>query len=116
VAVCWIGGLAIKGILNLAIQRISKILKYGTILSALFSLSVVAVSQGIWFIPKLSGVKYTEDINWSTLYLIATGIDFAILQQINGFIQYMATLRYLSAPKNLAFIYRYFKRDYFLNK
>lgn len=114
--ICWIGGLACKGVLNSLIQRISKITKYGIILSFLFSGLGVVGSLGLWFVPKLSGVKYTEDINWSTLYLITTVLDFAILQQIIGFIRYMATFSYLSGSKSVSFISRFLKSDYFLSK
>lgn len=102
--VCWIVGMACKGVLNVLIQRILKIIRYGFILSLLFSGIGVVLLLGLWFIPKLSGIQYTEDKNWSTLYLITTGLDFAILQQINGFIQFMITFNYLSVPKSLSFI------------
>ena len=75
---CWTIGLAFKGALGFLLQLVTKTVRFGNVATLIFSVACISVSMGTWFIPKLSGIKYTEDLNWSTLYLLSTGLDFLV--------------------------------------
>ena len=66
-----------KGLMKL-LELASRMFKYGNIASFVFSGAGIVMSLALWFIPKLSDVTYTEDNDWSMLYLVSSCVDFGV--------------------------------------